>query len=76
MVGKMEVIVMENWGFGDRATWSTKVRREVVFYFILLSVIRVILLMKERKGKYKVLMMMNKEKQKHQTNRKEIKMQF
>ena len=32
--------------------------------------------MKERKGKYKVLMMMNKEKRKHQTNRKEIKMQF
>ena len=47
MVGKMEVIVMENWGFGNRATWSTKVRRVVVFYFILLSVIRVILLMKK-----------------------------
>ena len=47
-----------------------------MFYFILLSVTRVILLMKERKGKYKVFMMMNKEKQKQQTNRKEIKLQF
>lgn len=32
--------------------------------------------MKERKGKYKVFIMMNKEKQKQQTNRKEIKLQF